>query len=96
MYLQHIRTIAQESLDWQNLEPVVSGYEKLISREIEADTRKLSSFQEFQQTVSGIQGEGPRPRMSLKQFAEQRREFLMNYPEIKNLKPDEKSQGPTN
>ena len=29
-YLEHVRTIAQESLDWKNLEPVVAQYEKQI------------------------------------------------------------------
>jgi len=85
-YLEYVRTIAEESLDWQKLQPVVAGYEKLISAEIEADTRKLTSYDEFKQTVSGDAAEGPRPHMSLKQFAEKRREFLLNHPEIKQLK----------
>jgi hypothetical protein len=85
-YLEHVRTIASESLDWKNLEPVVTQYEKLIGREIEADTRKLTSYAEFQQTVSGAASVDQRPHMSLKQFADQRREFLLNYPEIKKLK----------
>lgn len=89
-YLEHVRTIADESLDWKNLEPVVAQYEKLIGREIEADTRKLSSYAEFQHTVLDESGAADsRPHMSLKKFAETRRAYLLNLPEIKQLKPDQ-------
>ena len=85
-YLDHVQTIARESLNWKNLAPVVTQYEKLIAPEIEADTRKLSSYADFQQTVSGVeQTEGGRPRMSLKRFAELRSNYLLNYPAIKQL-----------
>src|SRR5207253_1266319 len=40
-YLEHVRTIAEESLGWQNLGPVVSRFRALIEKEVEADTRKL-------------------------------------------------------
>ena len=88
-YLAHVKQIAEESLDWSNLGPVVGQYEKLIAKEIEADTKKLSSYAAFQQTVSGVaapEGEQRgRPHMGLKQFADQRRAFLLNHPEIKAL-----------
>lgn len=88
-YLAHVKQIAEESLDWTTLGPVVAQYEKLISKEIEADTKKLTSYAAFQQTVSGIaapEGEQRgRPHMGLKQFADQRRAFLLHHPEIKAL-----------
>ena len=88
-YLAHVKQIAEESLDWKNLGPVVAQYEKLIAKEIEADTKKLTSYSAFQQTVSGVaapEGEQRgRPHMGLKQFADQRRAFLLNHPEIKSL-----------
>jgi hypothetical protein len=83
-YLEHVRTIADESLDWKNLEPVVSAFTKLIGSEIEADTRKLSSYKDFEEAVSSTNPEG-RGRMGLKQFADQRRAFLLNFPAIKDL-----------
>lgn len=85
-YLEHVRTIAQESLDWKNLGPVVHQYEALIRREIDADTRKLSSYSDFLQTVSENQEEAQQPHMSLKKFAELRAGFLLNHPEIKQLR----------
>ena len=85
-YLAHVKTIAEEWLDWQKLQPVVDRYVTLIDAEIKADTKKLSSYEAFRQTVSGETApatEGRRPHMSLKAFAEQRRKFLLAHPEIK-------------
>ena len=88
-YLAHVKQIAEESLDWKTLGPVVDQYEKLIGMEIEADTKKLTSYAAFQQTVSGTASptgeQRGRPHMGLKQFADQRRAFLLNHPEIKAL-----------
>ena len=50
-YLDHVRTIAQEWLDWNKLKPVVDQYRSLIEKEVEADTRKLTSFAAFQKAV---------------------------------------------
>jgi len=46
-YLAHVRTFAQEGLDWTKLGPVVAGYRNLIEKEVAADTRKLSTTEEF-------------------------------------------------
>src|SRR5207248_11760823 len=46
-YLHHVRTIAEKSLDWKNLGPVVAQYRALIEKEVEADTRQLDSFEDF-------------------------------------------------
>lgn len=87
-YLAHVKTIADEWLDWKKLQPVVDQYVTLIDKEVQADTKKLSSYEAFRQTTSSNEvqpGEGGRPRMSLKSFADQRRAFLLNRPEIKDL-----------
>jgi spore coat protein CotH len=84
-YLEHVRAIADESLDWKNLEPVVSAYVKLVGKEIENDTRKLTSYKEFEENVSSTPTEGSRGHMGLKQFADERRAFLLNFPAIKDL-----------
>ena len=47
-YLAHVRTIAEEWLDWKKLGPVVAQYRALIEKEVEADTRKLTSLAAFQ------------------------------------------------
>ena len=91
-YMDHVRTIANDWLDWQKLKPIIERYRSLIEKELEADTRKLSSLAAFQNSV----GETPqtsgeptrrRPSNNLKAFAEQRRKYLLDYRENKNAKP---------
>ncbi len=91
-YLAHVRTIAVDWLDWAKLKPVVEHYRSLIEKEIEDDTRKLTSLSEFQKSVADAipaSGEGPRSRagLGLKAFAEARRAYLLNYPGIKESAP---------
>ena len=61
-------------------------------KEIEADTRKLTSFAAFQKSVADAEETKAepargRPSLGLKAFAEGRRKFLLNYPGIKNAAP---------
>ncbi len=74
-YLQYVNQIAEESLDWQQLGPVVDGYRDLIAPTVKEDTRKLSTYEAFlAATRSDSDGaEGP---MSLRKFAVERSEFL--------------------
>ncbi len=98
-YLQHVRTIAEESLDWKNLGPVVAQYRSLIAQEIEADTRKLTSFADFQKATADVVAKEsndkaktepprrfgpPHHSVSLRAFADQRREFLLNHEAVKS------------
>lgn len=88
-YLRHLRTIAEEDLDWHFLGPIVADLRELIGEEIKADTRKLSSYEEFMRVTandSAPQGNETSGRgMSLRAFADQRRAYLRNHPEIKKL-----------
>ncbi|MBX3440866.1 MAG: CotH kinase family protein [Planctomyces sp.] len=88
-YLEHVRTIANDWLDWERLGPVVDRYATLIEPEIADDTKKLSSIEEFRVMVGRAEPTNPdgggRRRMSLKEFADQRRQALLNHPEIKSL-----------
>jgi hypothetical protein len=87
-YLRYVRSIAEEWLDWKKIEPLVARYRTLVEKEVEADTRKLSSFAEFKtslgEAVPAGALEGPRRAVSLKEFFDQRRAYLLNHPEIKN------------
>jgi hypothetical protein len=61
----------------------------LIAAEVKRDSRKLDSFEAFENSLSG-DGEVESPdgrdgRISLKDFADQRRAYLLNHPEIKRL-----------
>ena len=91
-YLEHVRTIAEQSLDWNKLGPVVQQYQSLIGDEVEADTRKLESYAAFQKAVAEVVEPEARPQgrgmsFGLRTFAEQRSKYLLNHPEIKRLAP---------
>ena len=91
-YLQHVRTIAKDWLDWEKLGPVVARYRALIENEIEADTRKLSSLDAFQKSVADSESDDAapargRPSLSLRAFADARRKYLLEYPGFKELAP---------
>lgn len=86
-YLQMVKIIAKEQLDWAKLGPKVETYGKLIKPFVEGDTRKLTSSEAFQQSVFADTAE--RGRTTLKQFTEQRQKYLLNYPEISKLKDEE-------
>ena len=82
-YLANVRTIAEKSLDWKNLGPVVAQYRKLIEKEVEADTRKLDSFEAFLRTTAddATAGGGRGFEFALRTFADQRRKYLLGYKE---------------
>ncbi len=90
-YLRYVRTIAEEGLDWKNLGPVVAQYRSLVEKEVEADTRKLSSYDAFKRAVSdAAAAEAPQGRpagLSLRAFADQRRKYLLNHSEVKKAAP---------
>lgn len=97
-YLAHVRTLAEEDLAWKNLGPVVAGYRNLIEQAVAADTRKLSTTEEFLKlTADAAAAPAPvEPRaerrgpghggMALRAFADQRREFLLADPRIQGAK----------
>jgi len=89
-YLGYIRDLASRWLDWERLGPVAKQYHSLIAAEVKADTRKLSSNEEFAQSLEGPDatnmpgGSGEwngrperRRALSLKAFADQRRAYLL-------------------
>jgi spore coat protein CotH len=85
-YLQNIRTIAAKSLDWKDLGPVVAQYRKLIEKEVEADTRKIDSLEDFQRLTADTAPAATAGRgrgMNLRAFADQRRAYLLNHAEVK-------------
>ncbi|WP_146511052.1 CotH kinase family protein [Thalassoglobus neptunius] len=84
-YLQYVRLIAAKYLDWDYLGPHVDSSRKLIEREVRQDTRKLASFEEFQRATDMKNGE-------LKQFCEQRADYLLGLEVIKNLPKDTSTQ----
>ncbi|MFN3192775.1 MAG: CotH kinase family protein [Aureliella sp.] len=69
-YLEFVRLIATEHLDWDTMGGQVTAARNLIETDVKRDTRKLMTYEAFQQATNPSNG-------SLKQFCEQRSEFLI-------------------
>ena len=86
-YLGYVKTITEEWMDWNKLGPLVAQYQALIADDVKASTRNLASFEAFTKGAAEDYEEegfrGPRRTLSLKSFVEQRREFLLNHPAVK-------------
>lgn len=96
-YLGYVRDIAEKWLDWARLGPLARRYHELIAEDVKADTRKLFSTEAFLRSLEGGGGgaegssaeTGPprfgpgREKISLREFAEKRRTYLLNHPEVK-------------
>ena len=66
-YLAYVRDIAERWLDWRTLGPTAQKYHDLIAADVQADTRKLYTTEEFEAGLNG----------SLKSFVESRRTYLL-------------------
>ncbi len=87
-YLSYTKDIAEKWLDWRKLGAIAERYHALIAEDVAKDTRKLDSTEDFEKGLTeDIQGSGFGPggggTISLKNFAEQRRAYLLNYSEAK-------------
>ena len=87
-YRHHLKTIAEEWIDWGKIGPLVAGYSELISDEIEKDVRKHSSFEAFKKGQVETSSDGRRTKLGLKPFTIGRREFLLNHPDVKLPAPN--------
>ena len=76
-YLAHVRTVVNEWLDWEVLEPIIKEYQTLIDAEVQQDDKKLYGYEEF---LTGVPAE-------LKRFVKQRRKYLQNHPELNKPAP---------
>lgn len=88
-YLTYVREMVEKGLNWTALEPALKQYVTLIEPEVALDTRKTSSTAAFKTSVYKPEGSPSARGISLQAFIEQRREYLLNHPEIKKLAPKE-------
>ncbi len=95
-YLAHIRTITEKWLDWEVLQPIIAEYQSLVDAEVKADDKKLYAYEAFATSQikdqgggggGGPGGRGRRETPSFKRFVEERREYLLNHPEINKPTP---------
>lgn len=73
-YLAYVREIAEKSLDWNALQPIVRQYRDLIADDVARDTRKLYSTDDFLRTTADDPTYG-----TLRSFFEGRRAFLLRW-----------------
>ena len=73
-YLAYLREIAEKSLDWNAIGPVVKQYRDLIAEDVARDTRKLYSTEDFLRTTADDPSYG-----TLRNFFEGRRAFLLRW-----------------
>ena len=90
-YLRYVREIATTWLDWSKLGPLAEKYHAAIAPEVKRDTKKLDSFEAFSAGLAGdlsklpaVGGPGP-TAVSLKEFADRRRAYLLDNADIKAL-----------
>ena len=76
-YLAHVRTIVEESFDWNILAPKIAAHRALIETEVEADPKKLYTHAEF---ITGLS--------ELETFVNTRLDYLLTHPEIAQQAPD--------
>ena len=94
-YLAHVRTIVNEWLDWDRLQPIIAAYQSLADAEVKADDKKLYGYEAFATSHikdqagggGGSGGGGGRMTPSFKRFVEERAEYLLNHPEINKPAP---------
>ena len=81
-YLAYVHDIAEKWLDWNKLGPIAQQYHDLIAEDVKIDTRKLDPTEDFTKSLTeDIAGQGFGPggggTIALKNFADQRRAYLL-------------------
>lgn len=91
-YLSYVRTIVQDWLDWERLEPIITAYHSLIDDEVKSDDKKLYSYDAFatsriKEQFTGVRRGGRGGTPGFKQFVTERRDFLLYHREIDEPTP---------
>ena len=85
-YLQFVRTIAEQSLNWETAGPKIAAYRQLIVKEVEADTRKLTTYEAFVKATNP-EATDDKASGSLRYFFDARRKYLLEHKEVAAAKP---------
>jgi hypothetical protein len=83
-YLSYVKDMGDKWLAWEKLGPIAQQYHDLISKEVAADNRKLESTTAFENSLRNSKGGAPargRESITLKDFADQRRAYLLKFAE---------------
>lgn len=82
-YLKYVRQIARQSLDWREMAPRVAAHRALISEDVQEETRKLTTHEEFLKAtdsgrrVNDQSGASSAMPQSLRDWFEQRQIYLL-------------------
>ncbi|MEM6690202.1 MAG: CotH kinase family protein, partial [Planctomycetota bacterium] len=84
-YLENVRQIAENSLSWDELGPLVKQCTELVNETVKSGTRKLGSYESFVSLTTSepvVRPDEPQRRgpstMNIRSFAEARRDYLLN------------------
>lgn len=92
-YVNHMKTIMSERLDWtSHVSKQVSTYQALIGSDVQADTKKLYSYQDFldNMTQSVVLANEPgygKVAPGLQQFCDSRAAYLNSLSEFQDVAP---------
>jgi len=83
-YISFVRELTEKWLDWKQVGPIAEKYHSLIAKEVQLDTRKLDSTEDFNKgLIEDIPGRGFGPggrgTIGLKSFVDQRGEYLREW-----------------
>jgi hypothetical protein len=81
-YLQCVRTIAEQSLTWDELGPIITIARKLLDKEVAADTRKLNSYENFLAATNPESPAEGTPRQGLRNYINSRSAYLLKNPAV--------------
>lgn len=70
-YVAHVKTIINNSLTEEKVNPIIDKFKNLIEQEVVQDKKKLYSYQQFLNSIN-----------ELKNFIKNRRAFILNVPMI--------------
>lgn len=82
-YLAHVKTIAEDWLNWGKAGPVIESYKELIQEDVRLDTRHEETYEQFlasftQETNSNSRDHSP----DLKSFIEDRGAYLLGNEQV--------------
>ncbi|MHC4812906.1 MAG: CotH kinase family protein [Planctomycetota bacterium] len=90
-YVTHIHTIVQQSFNWPAVGALVTKYQKMIDADVKADTKKLYTYQQFQDNVTRpatINSSFYRTTVpGLKEVVDGRAKYLLAHQDVANPRP---------
>ena len=87
-YVAHVRSIRQKWIDWETVSPIIDQHRELIGDEVKKDTRKLKSFQAYNDGIGMSEVSDHSVAPGLKAFFKGRQAYLDKVPELQQPYPE--------